>query len=226
MILYIARHGQPALDGMTKGGDFEFPSGDFCLTALGRKQAEFLGKYLAGKKFCGKVVTSPYVRTVETASVVASVCGLDIYFDPDLQEMRFYPEPSSPGLTLEELRKCFPNVAADASLKYPWMTPGGTEEYPAVKNRISGWLDRFVACVPEHDVLLVGHGASVTALKEELISRSGFEGDAGYNWNCSCSSFEISQEGKIKVLDLARFDFIPLEYVTSNKRVYGDPACV
>ena len=33
-------------------------------------------------------------------------------------------------------------------------------------------------------------------------------------------------DGKVEMIEVARFDFMPLEFVTSNKRLYGDPECV
>ena len=74
MILYVARHGQPALDGMTKGGDFEFPSGDFCLTALGRKQAEVTAEYLKDRKI-DAFYSSPLSRAYETGLAAAKFHG-------------------------------------------------------------------------------------------------------------------------------------------------------
>ena len=92
MIVRFARHGQPWLEGMASDGNFEFPDGDYILTSLGRKQAKFLGEHLKNAGFKGKVIASPYARTAETASIAAAVCGLDVYFEPRLQEMRFYPD--------------------------------------------------------------------------------------------------------------------------------------
>ena len=128
MIIRLARHGQPALEDMPKGANYEFPDGDYVLTPLGREQARLLGKHLKKCGFQGKVLSSPYARTMETASIAAAVCGLEVTPDPGLQEMRFYPEPPCPGLTLAEMRKNYPNIAPDAVLKHPWMVEKGPEE--------------------------------------------------------------------------------------------------
>ncbi len=226
MIVRFARHGQPALEGMPKGGNYEFPAGDYVLSPLGRKQAVFLGEHLKRTGFKGKVISSPYARTVETASIAAEVCGLDIYFEPRLQEMRFYPEPPCPGMTLEEIRANYPNVAPDAELAWPWMTPGGAEELDAVRARVDEFVAELLAAPPADDVLLVGHGASLQSLKWNFYARCGYTGKDNYNWNCSLSGFEVDDSGNVKMLEVARYDFIPLEFVTSNKRLYGDPECV
>ena len=42
-------------EGMPKGGNYEFPAGDYVLSPLGRKQAEFLGEHLKKTGFKGVV---------------------------------------------------------------------------------------------------------------------------------------------------------------------------
>ena len=226
MIIRFARHGQPALEGMPKGANHEFPPRDYVLSPLGRQQAEFLGGHLKKIGFRGKVISSPYVRTVETASIAAGICGLDIYLEPRIQEMRFYEEPPCPGMKLEELRVAFPNIAADAELVYPWMTPGGAEVLDTVRARVDKYVEELIADPPADDVLLVGHGASLQSLKWNFYERSGYTGKDHHNWNCSMSTFEVDRSGKAKMIEIARYDFMPLEYVTSNKRLFGDPECV
>ena len=226
MILRFARHGQPALAGMPQGANHEFPPGDYVLSPLGIKQAEFLGQHLKNIGFKGMIISSPYARTVETASIAAAVCGLDIYLEPRIQEMRFYPEPPCPGMTLEELRAEFPNIAADAKLEYPWMTPGGAEELDAVRARVDKYVEELIANPPAEDVLLFGHGASLQSLKWNFYARTGYTGKDHHNWNCSMSTVEIDDDGNSKLIEIARYDFMPLEFVTSNKRLFGDPECV
>ena len=225
MILYIARHGQPALEGMASGANYEFPAGDYALSALGRLQAAFLGLFLRARGFGGKrIVSSPYARTMETASVVAGVCGSEVWPEPRIQEMLFYPEPVCPGLTVGEMRSIFPCVAPDARLAYPWITQKGPEETGQVRARTDLFLEEFFGNIPREDVLLVGHGASTGTLRQELARRAAFDGDLGYGWNCAVSSFEITPGGKVRALEMTRFDFMPLDCVTSNRRRYGEEA--
>lgn len=226
MIIRLARHGQPALEDMPKGANYEFPDGDYVLTPLGREQARLLGEHLKKCGFQGKVLSSPYARTMETASVAAAVCGLEVTPDPGLQEMRFYPEPPCPGLTLAEMRKNYPNIAPDAVLKHPWMTEKGPEEVQDVRNRVIPWLEKLIAAPPAEDLLLVGHGASVGAVKHYMIEKSGYTGYPGYNWNASLCTFEIDTGGSVRIIELNRIDFMPVDKITSNKRLYGDPECV
>ena len=226
MILRFARHGQPALEGMPPGANHELPPGDYPLSALGRKQAEYLGKHLKECGFNGRIIASPYARTAETASIVANICGLSFYLEPRIQEMRFYPDPPCPGMTLEELHRNYAEVAADAELIYPWLTPGGIEELDAVRKRVDKYIAELFREPPADDVLLVGHGASIQSLKWNLFERSGYTGKDRHNWNCSVSAFKIIPDGSAEMLELACCDFIPQDFITSNKRLFGDPACI
>ena len=226
MRIYLARHGQPALDNMAKGSDYELPDGDYVLTALGREQAALLGKRLKEMHFSGKVFSSPYARTMETASIAAAVCDLEVFPEPRLQEMRFAPEPPCPGMTLEELKANYPNMAAASTLSYPWMLPDGPEVVEDVRNRVFPYIAELIAAPPAREVLLVGHGATVGAIKHFMIAQAGFTGYPGYNWNASLCTFDVTDSGKVAIVELNTIDFMPLEKVTSNKRLYGDPECV
>ena len=225
MIVRFARHGQPSLAGMPKSANYEFPPGDPALTPLGRRQAEFLGEHLRRTGFCGRVISSPYARTAETADIAAEVCGLQFYLEPRLQEMRFYPEPPCCGMTLAELRRNYPNIAPDATLAHPWVRPGGVEELSDVRTRVDAFVAELLAAPPAEDVLLIGHGATMQALKWNFYARAGYTGPDRYNWNCSLSTVRVAGD-EVELLEIARYDFMPEECITSNKRLFGDPECV
>lgn len=226
MRIYLARHGQPALDNMPKGANYELPDGDCVLTPLGREQAELLGKRLKEMNFSGKVFSSPYARTMETASIAAAVCGLEVIPEPRMQEMRFAPEPPCPGMTLEELKHNYPNIAQNSTMIHPWMLPDGPEAVEDVRKRIFPYVEEIISAPPADEILLVGHGASVGAVKHFMITRAGFTGYPGYNWNVSLCTFDVTTEGKVTIVELNTIDFMPIDKVTSNKRLYGDPECV
>ena len=226
MKIYLARHGQPALDGMPPGSNYELPDNDYTLTALGREQAYLLGKHLKSLNFTGKVFSSPYARTMETASIAAEVCCLDVHPEPRLQELRFTPEPPCPGMTLEELRKNYPNISPESSMPYPWILPDGPETFEDVKKRVFPYIEELITSPPADEVLLVGHGATVSAIKNFMTDKAQYTGYPGYNWNASLCIFEVASADEVKIIVLNNISFMPLEKVTSNKRLYGDPECV
>lgn len=223
MIIRIARHGQPELSGMPSDANPELPPHDYPLSELGRKQAAYLGRHLADIGFRGMIISSPYARTVETADLAAADCGQTFYLDPRLQEMRFYPDPPCLGMTLAQIQQHYPRTAPDATLQWPWITPGGVEELEHVRQRVDRFVEELIRNPPDDDILLVGHGASVQSLKWNLCDRCHYTGEDHYNWNCSLSGFQVDQDGHAEMFELARFDFMPLEIVTSNKQKYGDP---
>lgn len=225
MIIRFARHGQPAFGEILPGVNHELPPGDYVLSALGIEQAHYLGKHLKAEGFKGMIISSPYARTVETANAVAEECDLEFYLEPRLQEMRFYPEPPCPGMTANEIRSKFPRLAPDAELAWPWVTPGGVEELECVRKRVDAYVEELLANPPAQDILLVGHGASIQSLKWNFFARTGYTGKDNHNWNASLSRFDF-ENGTVKMVELARYDFIPIEKVTSNKRLFGDPECV
>lgn len=223
MIIHIARHGQPALNGLPPGTDHEFPPGDYPLSALGLHQAELLGGFLKAEGFHGKIISSPYLRTMETASVVGSVCGLSVFMDPRFQERRFYLEPPCTGSTLEELRHRFSNIDPTAELQFPWIIPGGIEPRENVLDRVNSLLEDLLSDPSGCDVLLVGHGASVSAAMQNLGARADFTGNLGSSWNCAIGTFEVGSAGTIRLRRTLYIGYMPTEFITSNLKHWGDP---
>ena len=72
MKFYVTRHGQVAEDA-EYFGDVAYPKGDMPLSKLGREQAELLGNRLRDEGFSGKIFSSPYLRTMETADIIAEI---------------------------------------------------------------------------------------------------------------------------------------------------------
>ena len=216
MIVRFARHGQPALDELPSWADPEFPPEDYVLTELGRTQAHCLGRYLNGQGFRGRIISSPFLRTVETADAVAEECGLRFYLEPRIQEVRKYTTPYQ-GLTLAQIRAHSAHLAEDAVLSWPWTVKNDSEGFPQVCERVDAFVEELLAHPPAEDILLVGHGASIGALKRNFFARSNYKGDEGDNWNCSVSRFDVAPDGTATLVELARHDFMPAEMVTSNR---------
>lgn len=223
MIIRFARHGQPVLDDLPPGRDAEFPPDDPVLTSLGVEQAHCLGRHLKAEGFRGRIISSPLLRTAETADIVAQECGLKFYLEPRMQEMRCYTYPYN-GLHLKELRERFKRLASRARLPWPWMVPLADEEdkdknFNKVRARARRLLDELVDKPSAADVLLIGHGASCGALRLELIAR-GAVNRPYMDWNCALSRFDIGADGRAVCVEQCRIDFMPKEIVTSNKKRY------
>ncbi len=215
MKIYLARHGQVLPKKFI--GTTDRPVGEIELSDLGEKQAECLGKALQCLNFQGKILSSPYIRTMQTADIAAAVCGALVYPEPAMREGVFSHEKlmKYKGSTLETLREKFAHISPDTALPHPWWTTE-EEEPEDVLMRMTPFLDQLFES-DHQEVLLVGHGASVNAAIRYFARRLGFERPRGLkNLNCSLSCFEL--DDCLNPLRIFLFDtaHLPDEYLTSN----------
>ncbi len=180
MKIYITRHGQVATQ---KGVDDPFyPPGENQLTDLGREQARLTGERLRELGFKGKIYSSPFLRTMETADIIADILGLKIYPFAPIQECvnEFYYKLGYPGKPLSELRTAIKNIADDAELDFPWRY-AELEDSKKIRERIKCGVESIDR---EGDVLFVGHGASAWGLITyyKIPQKKGY-----FLYNCSLS---------------------------------------
>ena len=210
------------MKGLPPGANHEFPPMDLELSVLGMEQAHCLGRHLKEAGFQGRIISSPLLRTVTTADIIAEECGLTFYLEPRMQEMRIYTAPYM-GLNLDQIRNAFPHLAKDATLPWPWTVEDPNEQIDQVSVRVNELVDELLANPPADDLLLIGHGASLGALRRNFYRRSGREENLGIYWNCALSRYDIAPDGSAVMVELARHDFMPDEMVTSNKTKLTDP---
>jgi len=224
MKIYITRHGQ--VTPKVYENSVDYPTGDIPLTSLGQEQAICLGKELRARNFKGRIISSPYRRTMMTADLAANECGAPVYADGALREMFFSEENANAfnGMDIETLKLNFSHVAKDAILPYPWWTTCVDEQLDIIARLKSFWATLLTAGCEE--VLVVGHGASVfgsmfffnKTFKLGLPDDPGELGDfqASLNLNCNLSCIEINQEGKLTSARLFATDHLPDSLLTSN----------
>lgn len=219
MIVYITRHGQPWLSSTKDGGDPEYPPGDPPLSALGRDQARLLGARLRAIGFSGSILASPYWRTAETANLVAEELGATFRVEAAIREIVKVPEQMAAfrGLAVAELRATFPRLAPDATLGYPWWTTEA-ETSEMVLARVGQFLR--ARHPDEGDVLLVGHGASVSAcIRYFLNPYPDVLARVENNWNCGLTGIQVAPH--FKPLLLADTAHLAPDQVTSNAKTRG-----
>ena len=165
-IVWIARHGN-RLDFVNPEwfNTAERPY-DPPLSEDGVVQARQLGQRLLGESIA-HIFASPFLRTVQTASMVADALDLPIKLESGLSEwlnpawMKNEPE----RLPLDVLQECFPRID-------PSYTSRGIARYPETSDQV---LDRTSETVRHlvaefsQDILLVGHGASVVGATHGLV---------------------------------------------------------
>ena len=198
MLRYITRHGQ-TVDYRNIENDALYPPGDIPLSDLGREQARMLGERMKGLGFCGHIITSPYMRTLETAEIIAKITGSKILpcsFMREIIKSQSHAD-NFKGLTIEKIKEKYDCIDKDAELEYPWWySPEGvlrTETIEDVRARIVCGLEWIDKQFPNEELLLVGHGASVG----ELLSVLRIPKKRGIRtmiFNCSLSSIDTADK--------------------------------
>ncbi|MGD1910353.1 MAG: histidine phosphatase family protein [Rivularia sp. (in: cyanobacteria)] len=166
-IIWIARH----------ANRLDFVNPDWFLTAKrrydpplsddGMIQAQQLAKRLKETNIT-HIFASPFLRTVQTASAIASVLDLPIKLETGLSEwlnpdwMTEEPE----RLSIPALRELYPQI----DLSY---TPQIAVNYPETREKMRQRSAQTARCLVQDyspkDILLVGHGASVLGAAMGLV---------------------------------------------------------
>ncbi|MGF1490930.1 MAG: histidine phosphatase family protein [Microcoleaceae cyanobacterium] len=139
------------------------------LSEDGIAQAQQLAQRLVGEGIT-QIIASPFLRTVQTANIVAETLDLPVKLDWGICEwlnpdwMNALPET----LSVEQLVEQFPRISLEHSLG----TPRYPETWDECFQRTGATAKRLVEMFPDDHLLFVGHGASVigtaTALAPEL----------------------------------------------------------
>ena len=149
----LLRHGQTAMSAQTRyAGRSDAP-----LTDVGVQQAAAAAKRLASSGIA-VIMTSPLLRTVQTAQEVAAVTGAAVITDDGFRETDF---GAWEGLTFAEVRERWPAELA-AWLADPQVAPPGGESFTDVSARVIAALQRVLAARVGQTVLIVSH---VTPIK-------------------------------------------------------------
>ena len=149
----LLRHGQTPMSVQKRyAGRTDVP-----LTEVGVQQAAAAAKRLASAGL-GVIVTSPLLRTVQTAQAVAAVTGATLVTDDGFRETDF---GAWEGLTFAEVRERWP-AEISAWLADPDVAPPGGESFTDVSARVTAALDRVLAARAGQTVLIVSH---VTPIK-------------------------------------------------------------
>ena len=159
--IFLARHGNRQ-DFVDPNWSLEAPEPyDPPLSADGVEQARRLGQRLRGEGI-GAIVTSPFLRTVQTAHHANEALGLPIYLEPGFGEfLHARSFDRAPRLrALAELRGEYPQLADGYVPAWEQRYP---ETHPELLDRAQRALEALLDKLPGN-LLVVGHAASVCAL--------------------------------------------------------------
>lgn len=168
--IYLVRHGEADYEAIRER---HWPGklADLApLTALGFEQANAAGERLAGVG-AAKLLSSPFTRTMQTASAVSCRVGLAIEVDLDLHE--WLPDDTFRWHDLTEVRAL---VAQFDSCGGEW--PAGErrvwEPLSSVRRRASAALRRAAASVADSGPLIaVCHEMVIRSVTGEIKTRHG-----------------------------------------------------
>jgi len=223
-VLWIVRHGQSAgnvaRDLANEQGlarialthrDVDVP-----LSALGREQAQALGKWFAGAHEDGRpevILSSPYIRAIETAQLFrdAGGCQADekICLDERLREKEF---GVLDGLTITGIREFQPDQASFRKLlgKFYHRPPGG-ESWVDVIFRLRALMDTVSLHYGGQRVMIVAHQVVVLCLRYVIENLTEAEilaiDKAGDVANCAITEYRfVPDEGRDGRLKLSRYN--------------------
>jgi probable phosphoglycerate mutase len=152
-VTVLLRHGQTPMSVQKRYAG----RSDASLTDVGIQQAAAAAKRLTSVGL-NAIVTSPLLRTVQTAQEVAAVTGTAVVTDDGFRETDF---GAWEGLTFAEVRERWPAELA-AWLADPEVAPPGGESFTDVSVRVTAALHRVLAAQAGQTVLIVSH---VTPIK-------------------------------------------------------------
>jgi probable phosphoglycerate mutase len=130
------------------------------LSDAGREQARLTGAALLTGEPIAAVISSPMLRTKETADIVADQLEVEVVIERDLRECAF---GEWDGLTFSEAQERFPEQVSQWMASTSVRPPGG-ESFDEVTTRVTSARDRIVERYAGSTVLVVTHVTPVKTL--------------------------------------------------------------
>jgi broad specificity phosphatase PhoE len=150
---WTIRHGQSENNLLNLSNTHDYNL--YHLTDLGRKQSEEAGKILMAEKI-DIIYTSPFLRTKETAEIVARSLGIhEVKEDVRLSELR---EGNPDGQPLQNLPRTWDNFEE------------GGESYGELYSRIQNLIHDIESVHMDKIILLVSHATPQNMIEAFLVS--------------------------------------------------------
>lgn len=156
-IIYLVRHGEnPA--NLTK--EFSHRHVDYSLNAKGRLQAQQTAEFFVGRNV-GVVYSSPLLRALETANIIATILKLPVQVIEEFREINVGALEGQPPT--RELWDQHDDVfRAWLAGKPETAFPQGEDHHTLVA-RMQAGLRQVLAQTPDQPSIIVGHGGIFTA---------------------------------------------------------------
>jgi len=159
--LLLVRHGNTELNS----AQVFVGHADVELSATGYRQVKRLRDRLSAEKI-DVIYSSDLKRALVTAEIIASKHQLEVITFPELREINY---GNLDGLTFEEIRRLYPEVAElcvdwSPQLKFP-----EGESVDELNQRVSRFLDGLKQHAPEETILIVAHGGPLRLMVCSLL---------------------------------------------------------
>ena len=144
---FLMRHGEATHNvagvlSTPEDGDGDYPE----LTDIGREQVKLAGEKLLDEKI-NVIYTSPYLRTMQTASIISGIIGVKIFTDKRLVERNFGVFNGRP---IMQYYKYFKNNEERIAKK-----PEGGETLADVYGRVKNFLDEVNNLYSGKNILII-----------------------------------------------------------------------
>jgi alpha-ribazole phosphatase len=153
--VYLARHGESDWNAANR---FQGHS-DRPLTEEGRRQAEALAELVAQENV-DAIYSSPLIRALDTAKIVAARSGLEV---TELEDLREVDTGNWSGLSRAEVQERFPEGFER------WIAGGSGwedgETYEEMSERVLRAIRTIAVAHPKGRVLVVSHGGPIRAVQ-------------------------------------------------------------
>jgi broad specificity phosphatase PhoE/ribonuclease HI len=159
--LYLVRHGTTAHshEGRFSGHN------DLELDEHGQAQADALARRAPSFGDVAAVISSPILRTRQTAARVAAAVGLPVEINDNFAEVNF---GEWDGMSFSELRKAYPDEMK-AWYGSPDIAPPGGESMAAAAERVRRGREEVVAQYADQRVIVVTHVSPIKSLIRDVL---------------------------------------------------------
>jgi len=159
--LLLVRHGDTVLNSAER----LWGETDVELGTVGLRQAERLRDRLAAQRI-DVIYSSNLQRALATAKTIASRHQLKVITCPELREINF---GKFEGLTFQEIRQLYPEIAELWTNWSPQLEFPGGESVDELNTRVTRFLDRLKKHTPEETILIVAHSAPLRLIICHLL---------------------------------------------------------
>jgi broad specificity phosphatase PhoE len=161
-LVYLVRHGETAWNAERR---FQGQL-DVELSAKGIEQAQAVAEWLASQDVnFSALYTSDLQRAAQTAEIIGNRLALEPQWEVALREIN---AGEWQGMLATEVEQRYPGQLAQWDREVDNFTVPGGESIPLVQKRVFARYNEIVASHPGQAIILISHGAALSALLAAL----------------------------------------------------------